>query len=99
MTKNMSVNKDNKTSIVEHNAFKLGFVVTNCLILGFMVLRLYLNEPIGDLLTITLSNTLVVSIYRGYHMSSKRPFTAALIMGLITMGLLVATLLSQYGVY
>nr|WP_170068783.1 hypothetical protein [Alkalibacterium olivapovliticus] len=50
-------------------------------------------------MTITLINTLVVSLYRVYHMNSKLTFVFALVMAFITLGLLVATLLSQYGVY
>lgn len=99
MSEDLTFSKKTKNSVVEYKAFKLGFIITNSLVIGLMVLRIYFDEPIGDLLTVTLSSTLVVSLYRSYHMSSKLTFVTALIMGFITIGILVATLLSQYGLY
>ncbi|PRY83591.1 hypothetical protein CLV38_10314 [Alkalibacterium olivapovliticus] len=99
MNKRMIFNKNNENTIIEHNAFKLGYIVSNIIIIAFMFLRIYFDEPIGELMTITLINTLVVSLYRVYHMNSKLTFVFALVMAFITLGLLVATLLSQYGVY
>lgn len=99
MNKRMILNKNNENIKIEHNAFKLGYIISNILIIAFMIIRMYFDEPVGELLTITLINTLVVSLYRVYYMRSKLTFVFGIVMGLIALGLLVATLLSQYGVY
>lgn len=73
--------------------------MSSILIMSFMILRIYFDEPIGDLMTIVLTGALVVSLYRGYYTESKSVFIVGIMMGLIALGLLVTTLLSQYGVY
>lgn len=41
MNKRMIFNKNNENTIIEHNAFKLGYIVSNIIIIAFMFLRIF----------------------------------------------------------
>ncbi|MCC5908952.1 MAG: hypothetical protein JJT76_00720 [Clostridiaceae bacterium] len=91
--------KDEREEQVKTKAFHVGWISVTAVMLFLIIWRSIHNESANDILMILMAQTSATSFYQYTKMPEKKMYLMGGILGIIGLGLALASLLSQYGVY
>ncbi len=91
--------KDEREEHVKIKAFHAGWIGVTAVMIFLIIWRSIHNESASDILMILMAQIGAASFYQYTKMSEKKTYLMGGIFSIIGLGLALASLLSQYGVY
>ena len=91
--------KDEREEHVKTKAFHAGWIGVSAVMIFLIIFRSIQNESASDILMILMAQIGATSFYQYAKMPDKKTYLMGGIFSIIGLGLALASLLSQYGVY